>query len=504
MSIMQGKSLSWKTYITNSCSHFQPIIFFTKIPFRGILKEDMRRKEGMIMEDKISAFKNGIKNKEISVIGIGVSNRPLIDFLVDNGAVVTAHDKKSEEELGNSAQELKQKGVKLVLGEHYLDTISGEIVFKTPGLRFDHPALERARERGAAVTSEMEVFCEICPANIIAVTGSDGKTTTTTLIYKMLTEAGFQTYLGGNIGMPLLSRVEEIQPNGYVVLELSSFQLHTMKTGPQIAVVTNVTPNHLDYHKDYAEYIHAKRNILNYQSENDTAVLNADNEVTREFAQETKGRILTFSRKRSSADIYFDGTDICVCGKKVLSASDIRIPGQHNVENYMAAIGAVYHLVSEDVIGTVAKTFGGVEHRIESVRELDGVKYYNSSIDSSPNRTINTLNVFSQPVVLIAGGKDKGIPYDEIGKPILDHVKTLILIGATSQAIFRAVKAEMERQNKHIPIYFEDDYKAAVQRAKNAAVSGDVVLLSNASTSFDMFRNFEERGNLFKELVNKL
>ena len=456
------------------------------------------------MADKISAFKNNIKNKEISVIGIGVSNRPLINFLADNGAVVTAHDKKTEKELGDVAQELKKKGVKLILGERYLDEISGEIVFKTPGLRFDHPALEQARKRGAVVTSEMEVFCDLCPANLIAVTGSDGKTTTTTLIYKMLTEAGFQTYLGGNIGMPLLSRVEEIEKSGYVVLELSSFQLHTMKTSPQIAVVTNITPNHLDYHKDYEEYIDAKKNILNFQTEDGTAVLNLDNEVTRGFVKEAKGRTLTFSKEHCSADINFDGADIYAFGKKVLSARDIQIPGQHNVENYMAAIGAVYDLVPEEVIRIVAKTFGGVEHRIELVRELDGVKYYNSSIDSSPNRTKNTLNVFSQPVVLIAGGKDKGIPYDEIGKPILDHVKTLILIGATSQVIFEAVKAEMDRQHKQIPVFFETDYEAAVRRAKDAASAGDVVLLSNASTSFDMFRNFEERGNRFKELVNRL
>ena len=348
------------------------------------------------------------------------------------------------------------------------------------------------------------MFFELCPASIIAVTGSDGKTTTTTLIYKMLSEAGLKTYLGGNIGMPLLSRVEEMKESDYVVLELSSFQLHTMKTSPLVAVVTNITPNHLDYHKDYAEYIDAKKNILSFQNQEGTAVLNLDNEVTAGLVKEAKGRVMTFSKKHVSADIYFDGTDIFVSGKKVLAARDIQIPGQHNVENYMAAIGAVYTLVPEEVIPIVAKTFGGVEHRIELVRELGGVKYYNSSIDSSPNRTKNTLNVFSQPVVLIAGGKDKGIPYDEVGKPILDHVKTLILIGATSQVIYSAVKAEMDRQNKKIPVFFETDYEAAVRRAKDAAAPGDVVLLSNASTSFDMFRNFEERGNLFKELVNRL
>lgn len=456
------------------------------------------------MTDKISAFKQQIKGKQISVIGIGISNRPLIKFLLDNGARVTAHDKKTAEQLGDIARELSKSGVRLILGEKYLDDIPGEIVFKTPGLRFDHPALEKARHTGAYITSEMEVFFELCPANIIAVTGSDGKTTTTTLIYKMLTEAGFKTFLGGNIGTPLLSKVEEMQKDDYVVLELSSFQLHTMKKSPHTAVVTNITPNHLDYHLDYAEYIDAKKNIFKYQTQNNTVVLNLDNEVTSGLVEEAKGRVLTFSKKHCSANIFFDGTDILSDGQRILAAKDIKIPGIHNVENYMAAIGAVHGLVSKEVIRTVAETFGGVEHRIELVREIDGVRYYNSSIDSSPNRTMNTLNVFKEPVVLIAGGKDKGIPYDEIGKPILDHVKTLILIGATSQVIFDAVKAEMERQNKEIPVFFESDYPSAVLRAKESAAPGDVVLLSNASTSFDMFRNFEERGNLFKELVNRL
>ena len=456
------------------------------------------------MANKIQEFKKYISGKEISVIGIGVSNRPLIQFLLDSGARVTAHDKKAEEELGKVAETLKISGVNLVLGPHYLDEIAGEIIFKTPGLRFDHPSLEKARRRGATVTSEMEVFFELCPANMIAVTGSDGKTTTTTLIYKMLREAGFQTHLGGNIGMPLLPKVEEIRAEDYVVLELSSFQLQTLKKSPHIAVVTNISPNHLDYHKDYQEYIDAKKNILKYQTPEDTAVLNLDNQITNRFIKDVKGKAVTFSGKKITSDIYFDGNDIYFGGKKVLSAGDIQIPGRHNVENYMAAIGAVNTLVPEEVIRIVAKTFGGVEHRIELVRELDGVRYYNSSIDSSPNRTINTLQVFTEPVVLIAGGKDKGIPYDGIGKHILERVKTLILIGATSQAIFDDVQKEMDKTGKKVPVFFETDYETAVSRARDSAEPGDVVLLSNASTSFDMFRNFEERGNLFKELVNSL
>ncbi len=456
------------------------------------------------MTDRIKDFKENIKNKKVDVLGIGISNRPLINFLLDAGTVVIAHDKKTEEQLGDVAVELKNAGVKLICGENYMDSLDGEMVFRTPGMRFDHPSLVKAKEQGAFITSEMEVFMELCPSNIIAITGSDGKTTTTTLVYKMLEEQGYKTYLGGNIGTPLLSKVGEMQKDDFVVLELSSFQLHTMKKSPETSVVTNITPNHLDYHIDYNEYIDAKKNIFIHQSEKGKVVLNLDNNVTAGFAAEAKGSVVSFSKREPSSDIYFDGESIILNGKKILSSKDIKIPGAHNVENYMAAIGAVSKLVSEETIEKIAKTFGGVEHRIELVRELGGVKYYNSSIDSSPNRTINTLKVFSEPVVLIAGGKDKGIPYDEIGKPILEHVKALVLIGATSEVIYNAVKKEMDKEGKEIPVYFETEYEKAVLTAKGVAEPGDVVLLSNASTSFDMFRNFEERGNLFKELVNKL
>jgi len=455
------------------------------------------------MTDKFLAFQKYIEGKSVSVIGIGVSNRPLIRFLLSLGAKVTAYDRKTKEVLGVIFDELTDEGVRLVLGEQYLDDLEGEIIFRTPGLRFDHPALLKAQKRGAIITSEMEVFFELCPAKIIAVTGSDGKTTTTTLIYNMLTEAGYKTHLGGNIGMPLLSKVSEIAKEDMVVLELSSFQLHTMRKSPEIAVITNITPNHLDYHLDFEEYIDAKKNIMLHQSCDDILVTNAGNEIANKIGDEAKGILRDFSSK-TNAFVRLENNCIFYQDTEILNSSDIKLPGHHNVENYMAAIAAVYDFVPKETIEKVAKTFGGVAHRIELVRTIDGVRYYNSSIDSSPNRTINTLNVFSEPVVLIAGGKDKGIPYDEIGEPIVKHVKTLILIGATSNVIYEAVKAAMEKMEKTIPVYFETDYASAVLQAKNAAEPGDVVLLSNASTSFDMFQNFEERGNLFKELVNNL
>ena len=455
--------------------------------------------------NKLDEFKYNVAGKNITVIGIGISNLPLIKYLVSLGANVTACDRRSAEDLGENYTELEKLGVKFNLGDGYLNNLSGDMIFKTPGMRYDVPELLKAKENGSIVTSEMEVFFEVCPSHIIAVTGSDGKTTTTTLIHKMMTDAGYKTWLGGNIGNPLLTDTEEMKENDWVILELSSFQLHTMRKSPEIAVITNISPNHLDMHKDYKEYIDAKKNIMLYQNEGDTLIVNADNQVTADIGKSANGAVKYFSRN-GMADVYLDGNIIKRGIVEILNIKDIKIPGMHNVENYMAAIAAVSGLVSKEVIVNVAKTFGGVEHRIELVRTLDGVKYYNSSIDSSPNRTINTLRVFPNKVIMIAGGKDKGIPYDEIGPALAEHVKVLILIGATSDKIQEALDAEINKtgNGKDIEVIRATSYEDAVNTARSKAHEGDVVLLSPASTSFDMFRNFEERGNLFKKIVNEL
>ena len=455
--------------------------------------------------NKLDEFKYNVAGKNITVIGIGISNLPLIKYLVSLGANVTACDRRSAEDLGENYTELEKLGVKFNLGDGYLNNLSGDMIFKTPGMRYDVPELLKAKENGSIVTSEMEVFFEVCPSHIIAVTGSDGKTTTTTLIHKMMTDAGYKTWLGGNIGNPLFTDTEKMKENDWVILELSSFQLHTMRKSPEIAVITNISPNHLDMHKDYKEYIDAKKNIMLYQNEGDTLIVNADNQVTADIGKSANGAVKYFSRN-GMADVYLDGNIIKRGIVEILNIKDIKIPGMHNVENYMAAIAAVSGLVSKDVIVNVAKTFGGVEHRIELVRTLDGVKYYNSSIDSSPNRTINTLRVFPNKVIMIAGGKDKGIPYDEIGPALAEHVKVLILIGATSDKIQEALDAEINKtgNGKDIEVIRATSYEDAVNTARSKAHDGDVVLLSPASTSFDMFRNFEERGNLFKKMVNEL
>ncbi|HIT85295.1 MAG TPA: UDP-N-acetylmuramoyl-L-alanine--D-glutamate ligase [Candidatus Ornithomonoglobus intestinigallinarum] len=450
----------------------------------------------------LEQFEQNIKGKRVTVVGIGISNLPLIKYLVRLGADVTACDRRTKEDLGKNYTELEDLGVKFSLGGDYLKNIDAEIIFKTPGMRYDVPELVEARERGTVVTSEMEVFFDVCPAHITAVTGSDGKTTTTTLINEFLKRSGYKTWLGGNIGTPLLTRAGEMSAEDRVVLELSSFQLHTMRKSPKIAVITNISPNHLDVHKSYGEYIEAKKNIMLYQNESDILVVNADNEVTNEIGREARGTVRRFSRSDKTADYYIEDGFICRRGEKVLALDDISVPGMHNVENYMAAMAAAEGIASDESIVRTAKEFNGVEHRIEFVREINGVKYYNSSIDSSPNRTINTLRVFEgKPVILISGGKDKGIPYDEIGKPISDCVKTLILIGATTGKIEEAVK---NAGGKMPEIIKKDSYEEVVKCAREIARPGDIVLLSPASTSFDMFRNFEERGNLFKELVRGL
>ncbi len=455
------------------------------------------------MNKRLEEFKNKMNGARVTVLGIGVSNRPLISYLVSCGAHVSACDKKTEQELGEIAETLQEMGVTLHLGEDYLRHIDGDIVFKTPGMRFDIPELEAARTRGAEVTSEMEVLFDLCPSQILAVTGSDGKTTTTTLIYEMLRKEGYHCYLGGNIGTPLLDQIDAMKPEDKVVLELSSFQLHTMRKSPSVAVVTNLAPNHLDKHKDMAEYVDAKKNIFRYQSAEDRLILNADNDLTRSFYGEAVGEAVLFGRKDSSAGIHIASGVIYYGEEAVLKVADIGIPGEHNVENFMAAIGAVWGLVSKETIQSVAKTFPGVAHRIEFVRELLGVRYYNDSIASSPSRTHAGLLSFNQKVILIAGGKDKKVPYDSLGYDIKDHVKVLIVMGDTAEVITDTTVNACGGEAV-MPIYHADSMEDAVKHAKEVAKDGDIVILSPASTSFDRYDNFEERGNHFKKVVEEL
>lgn len=458
------------------------------------------------MKKDFNDFKSFIKGKKTAVVGIGVSNRPLIDFLLKLGAKVSAFDKKNEEELGEIANELRKKEVELVLGEKYLDRLLGfDVVFKTPSMRIDSPALVKAKSEGAYITSEMEEFVRYCPAKIYGITGSDGKTTTTTLIYNILKEHGYKTWVGGNIGAPLFSKIEEMNLTDRVVLELSSFQLMTMNVSPEVSVVTNLSPNHLDMHKGMDEYIDSKKNIFKYQGSMDLLVLNKDNDLTNSMVEEAKGNLIQFTIKKymeqggcfKDNKLYIDGEIVCSLGEIILK-------GMHNVENLLAAFCAVNGDVSIESMRKVATTFSGVEHRCEFIRELDGVKYYNDSIASSPSRTVAGLKAFEKPVILIAGGYDKKIPFEPLAEEGYSKIKALILVGATKYKIKDAFDKVIASKNIELPIIIENSFEEAVYRAQKIATAGDIVTLSPACASFDLFPNFEIRGNKFKEIVNSL
>ncbi len=453
------------------------------------------------MSDRFTQYFHSLKDKKIAVLGLGVSNRPLVRLLLDFGCQVTGCDKTPREKLDGEVLELEKAGCTLHVGENYLDGVEADVVFRTPGMHPANPAIQALVSRGAQVTSEMEVFFEVCPCTILAVTGSDGKTTTTTLVSEMLKAEGKTVWLGGNIGTPLLPLVRQMKPSDFAVVELSSFQLMDMKRSPARAVITNLAPNHLDIHKDMAEYVQAKTNIFRYQDENGILILNADNPITAAFRG--NGKTLFFSRQKEADVCLADGV-ICRYGEKVLKASEILIPGVHNVENYMAAIAMVDGLVSDETIRQVARTFGGVEHRIELVRVKDGVRFYNDSIASSPSRTIAGLRSFPEKVILIAGGYDKHIPYDVLGPEICAHVKKLFLGGATGEKIRQAVISCPEYDPKALEITDCGSFEPAVRAAAAAAKAGDVVLMSPASAAFDQFKNFMVRGDFYKKLVKEL
>lgn len=451
-------------------------------------------------------FFTSIQGKTVTFCGIGRSHMPLIRLFREKGALVSARDKRSLEELGDNGEALQEWGVQLILGENYLEDLREDIIFRTPGMKYHLPQLEAARKRGAAVTSEMEVFFQLCPCKIYAVTGSDGKTTTTSIIAELLKAQGKTVHLGGNIGKPLLPEIESIQPEDCAVVELSSFQLISMRESPDVAVVTNLSPNHLDVHKDMQEYIDAKKNILLHQGAFSRTVLNAGNEITASFAPQVRGDCWMFRRGAPvERGVWCDGETIYVHGQALLPISQIRIPGWHNVENYMAAIAAVWGDVEPETIRRVAETFAGVEHRAEFVRELRGVKYYNDSIATSPTRVISgMLSLFPQKILLIAGGYDKHIPFEPLGPAVCDKVKTLILLGDTAQKIQDAVQAAPQYQEGCPEILRVDNMEQAVAAAAAHAQPGDIVSLSPACAAFDLYPNFEVRGRHYKDIVNGL
>ena len=461
----------------------------------------------------IEQLQNLIRGKKVAFIGAGVSHKRCIEQFVELGAQVTLCDqKKSLEDFGAYADTLRRLHVRLSLGEHYTDGFAGQdIIMRTPGYEYYKPELQAALQAGTKVTSEVELFFELCPCEIVAVTGSDGKTTTTTLISKMFEAAGRKVFLGGNIGAALLPQLADVTPEAVAVVELSSFQLISMRVSPKVAVVTNVTPNHLDHHKDMQEYIDAKRNILLWQVPPCRAVLGFENEISRGMQKDCKGEQVWFTRLHDTdKGAFLRESDDTLCYAEngvvtpILPRAEVKLRGLHNVENLLAAIAAVWGRVPVEAMRQVGSTFTGVEHRIEPVRTLDGVTYYNDSIASSPTRTIAGLRSFNQKIILIAGGYDKKIPYEPLAPEILAHVKTLVLMGATGPRIEAAVRGCAGFDESALTILHADSMQHAVELARGAAQPGDVVSLSPASASFDLYPNFEVRGRDYKNIVKNL
>lgn len=450
----------------------------------------------------LNEYTSQFKGRKVGFIGCGVSNMPVVELFSAGGVILSVRDKK---ENIDHKERLEQLGVKLILGEKYLENIDEEVLFLSPAVRDDIPELVEAKKRGTVLTSETEEFFKLCRTpdvayKTIAVTGSDGKTTTTTLIAEILKAAGKRVHIGGNIGKNLLATLDEIRPEDFVVAELSSFQLMKMTVSPDIAVIKNVTPNHLDWHRSMEEYAEAKTNIFNFQKKDGILVLNYDDEITRGFASRAKGSVRYFSGRHSLKEgVYYNEQGIFKDGELIVKDSDILLVGRHNRDNYATAIAAVQDFVTKESIIQVAKTFGGVEHRNELVRELDGVKYFNSSIDSSPTRTAACLHSFSGKVIVICGGYDKHIPLEPLGPLFAEKAKAAILMGNTAEKIENILK-----NIGYKPYYRVKNMEEAVSKAQEIAKPGDCVVLSPAAASFDMFKNFEERGNIYKNLVKNL
>jgi UDP-N-acetylmuramoylalanine--D-glutamate ligase len=455
-----------------------------------------------------------LQGAAVSVVGLGISNRPLVDFLLQKGALVTARDVKPRENLGALADAWEARGVRLICGENYLEHLDQEIIFRAPGIRPDIPAFSEAVKNGAILSSEMELFLDLTPAPVLGITGSDGKTTTTTLTGLMLEEEckrrGYgRVFVGGNIGTPLLPLAEDMTKDDFVVVELSSFQLQTMKRSPERAAMTNISVNHLNWHADMNEYVGAKTNIYRH-APNTMFVTNGQNETTQELAREyEKDLTLFFGEGEGYGEkrVFLKDGVICFCENgsvdPILPVEKILLPGKHNIENYMTAIGLTRGLVSRESILAVATTFRGVKHRLEMIDEIDGVTYYNSSIDSTPTRTAAALSALEpkRPIV-ICGGYDKKTPYEPLAKSLCAHAKAVVLTGASAPLIRKALEETDAVKQGILPVYEDGDFESAIRLAKSVAEKGDTVLLSPACASFDAFANFEERGDRFRAIIN--
>ena len=461
---------------------------------------------------KIQRYFNMLKNKRIAFIGTGVSHNELIRLFLSKNLNVVICDRKDEEHFDQALYEdFLSRGADFALGEGYLDEIMNcDIVFRTPGMYYNNEKLTEARKRGVVITSEMETFFDLCPCRTYGITGSDGKTTTTTLVSEFLKAEGKRVHLGGNIGRALLPLVETISESDAAVVELSSFQLISMRESPDVAGITNIRPNHLNVHKDMQEYIDAKCNLINHQNAYSRTVLSLDDETTRGLSPYVRGELAYFSIREKPENGSFLREDGMLCYNErgrvteYVHMKDIKIPGMHNVEDYLTAIAMTYGEVEPETVAKIAREFGGVEHRIEFVRELDGVKYYNNSIASSPTRVLACLAAFDQKQILIQGGYDKGVAFEPMADEICRKAKVLILMGETAQKIEDAVRASELFGGSGLRIVRVKNMEEAVRAAYDSGEPGDIVTLSPACASFDMYRMFEDRGRHFKQCVMAL
>lgn len=450
-----------------------------------------------------------LRGKRIGVIGFGVSNQPLVRVLLRNGCDVTVCDRRERAQLGAAGDEAAAQGAKFALGADYLEHLDFDVIFRTPGVLPIVPQLRKAAQNGAILTSEMEAFCNLCPCRILAITGSDGKTTTSTITAELLRAQGYTVHLGGNIGTPLFDRIADIRPDDFAVLELSSFQLHSMHCAPDVAIITNISPNHLDVHPVFEDYVSAKCSIYRGQRPDGVLVLNARDAHTPRFAAEAPGSVRYFSSIGPVENgVYCSDSVIYRAhggkAEKLIDVSDIRIPGAHNVENYMAAFAATDGLVGQAACVQVARSFAGVAHRMERIRELNGITFINDSIASSPTRTIAGLHALPKPPVIILGGHDKHIPFDELGDEVCLHAKAAVVVGETAQRIAAAIRGSKFYDPGKLPLVEAQDFRAAVETAYRLAQPGDTVTLSPACSSFDLFKNFAERGDTFRAIVEDL
>lgn len=460
------------------------------------------------MNKKLIEFNNELKKKKVAIIGAGVSNIPLISYLKELNCNITLFDKKEITLMDKNIQEIINKAnIKCFTGENYLEELHGfDYIFRSPSFLPTNEFLKKEQSRGAIITSEVEQVIKLAPCKIIGVTGSKGKTTTTTIINNILTNLGYHTYLGGNIGIPLFTKLKEMKDDDIIVLELSSFQLMNMSVSPNVAVVTNISPDHLDIHSDYQEYINAKKYIFKNQEKSDVLVLNYDDSIVKNFAKEAKGKVKYFSKNKVKDCYVLDGDYIKYNDSEIINTNNLLLKGKHNYLNICAALNAISTLIPLDneELENIIKKINSVAHRLEFIRELNGVKWYNDSASTTPDKSLAGINAFSEDIVLIAGGYDKNIPYEPLAKPILNKVSKLILFGATKNKIYDAVMKEKKKQDSDLQIYVMDSLEEVVEVAYRVSIPGEVVLFSPASASFDMFKNAYQRGDIFKKMVSEL